>query len=163
MLMPVSRKPPPQQSRELPPDVRVAVVTSRFNSELVDELLRGCQQQLDALKLDESRIALHAVPGAFELPLAAKLLAQTQRFAAVICLGCVIRGQTPHFDYVAGQCASGIQQAALETGVPVIFGVLTCDNEQQARERLGGAHGHAGVRAADAAADMIALTRSLRS
>jgi 6,7-dimethyl-8-ribityllumazine synthase len=148
---------------ELPPDARIAIVAARFNGEIVDELVHGCLERLKALKLDDSRIAIHRVPGAFELPLAAKLVAQTNRFAAVICLGCVIRGETPHFDYVAGECARGIARVALDSGIPVIFGLLTTHTEAQARERLGGTHGHAGSHAADAAAEMIALARSIRS
>lgn len=159
----MSRKAPSARHVELPPDAKVAIVAARFNSELVDELLHGCIEQFKALKVDDSRIDIHRVPGAFELPLAAKLLAQTNRFAAVICLGCVIRGETPHFDYVAGECARGISRVALDTGIPVIFGVLTTNDEAQARDRLGGAHGHAGARAADAAAEMILLARSIRS
>lgn len=159
----MSRKPPAAASHALPPDAKIGIVAARFNAEFVDELLHGCLSRLKAMKLDDSRIAIHRVPGAFELPLAGKLLAETKRFAAVIALGCVIRGETPHFDYVAGECARGIQQVGLETGVPVIFGVLTCNTEAQARDRLGGSHGHAGERAADAAAEMISLARSIRS
>ena len=103
------------------------------------------------------RVEIHKVPGAFELPVAAKVLAGTKRFHAVICLGCVIRGDTPHFDYVAGEAARGIQQVAVTEGVPVIFGVLTTNTEQQALDRVGGAHGHAGERAAEAAAEMIVM------
>jgi 6,7-dimethyl-8-ribityllumazine synthase len=90
------------------------------------------------------------------------MLARTKKFDAVNCLGCVIRGDTPHFDYVAGECARGIQRVSLEECLPVIFGVLTTNTEEQARERIGGSHGHAGERAADAAAEMIALARKLR-
>jgi 6,7-dimethyl-8-ribityllumazine synthase len=103
------------------------------------------------------RITVQRVPGAFELPLTAKLLAQTKRYSAIICLGAVVRGETPHFDYVAGECARGIADVALSEKLPVIFGVLTTDNEQQAWDRCGGKNGHAGERAADAALEMIAL------
>jgi 6,7-dimethyl-8-ribityllumazine synthase len=103
------------------------------------------------------------VPGAFELPLAAKALAQTKRFAAVICLGAVIRGDTPHFDFVAGECARGISTVALSENLPVIFGVLTTNTEQQALDRIGGSHGHAGERAAEAAMEMISLLGKLKS
>jgi 6,7-dimethyl-8-ribityllumazine synthase len=146
----------------LPNNAKIAIVAARFNSEIVDELLRGCVQRLSELKLPEKNLAVHHVPGAFELPLAAKLLAKTKKFDAVICLGCVIRGDTPHFDYVAGECARGIQQVALKTSIPIIFGVLTTNTEQQARERIGGKRGHAGRRAADAAAEMIALARAIK-
>ncbi len=159
----MSRKIPKSPPVELAPDVRVAVVAARFNGEVVDALLDGCVRRLRELGLDESRVDVHRVPGAFELPLAARLLARTKRFRAVICLGCVVRGDTPHFDYVAGECARGVQQVALDEALPVIFGVLTTNDEQQARERAGGKHGHAGVFAADAAAEMIALAAGLRT
>jgi 6,7-dimethyl-8-ribityllumazine synthase len=159
----MSRKIPKSPPVELAPDVRVAVVAARFNGEVVDALLDGCVRRLRELGLDESRVDVHRVPGAFELPLAARLLARTKRFRAVICLGCVVRGDTPHFDYVAGECARGVQQVALDEALPVIFGVLTTNDEQQARDRAGGRHGHAGVFAADAAAEMIALAAGLRT
>lgn len=148
---------PPFVPPELPPDARVAVVAARFNAPLVDELLAGCVRRLGELSLDGERVEIHRVPGAFELPVAASVLARTKRFSAVVCLGAVVRGDTPHFDYVAGECARGIQQVAVAEGLPVIFGVLTTNTEQQARDRIGGSHGHAGERAAEAAADMIAL------
>ncbi len=148
---------------ELPADVKIAVVAARFNAHIVDELLSGCLKRLAELKVVETHVEVHHVPGAFELPLAAKWLAQTKRFHAVICLGCVIRGDTPHFDYVAGECARGIQRVSLDEAIPIIFGVLTTNTEEQARERIGGKHGHAGRRAADAAAEMIGLHRRLDS
>jgi 6,7-dimethyl-8-ribityllumazine synthase len=148
---------------DVPPDARVAVVAARFNAPIVDELLAGCLRRLKALNVPEDRIDVHRVPGAFELPVAAKVLAQTRRFHAVICLGCVIRGDTPHFDYVAGEAARGIQQVALSERVPVIFGVLTTNTEQQALDRIGGSHGHAGERAAEAALEMIALVERVRA
>lgn len=141
---------------------RVGVIAARFNAEIVDELLSGCLGRLKELGLEESRVEVHRVPGAFELPVAAQALAQSRKVAAVICLGCVVRGDTPHFDYVAGEAARGITQAALNTGVPVIFGVLTTNTEEQARDRAGGKHGHAGARAADAAAEMIAVLSKIR-
>ena len=159
----MSRKSPTPQTTEFPPDARLAIVAARFNEQIVDELLAGCLRRIAQLGLDESRVDLHRVPGAFELPLAAKLLARTKRFNAVICLGCVIRGDTPHFDYVAGECARGIQRVALDEAVPVIFGVLTTNTEEQARQRTGGSLGHAGERAADAAAEMIALAAGVRT
>jgi 6,7-dimethyl-8-ribityllumazine synthase len=144
------------------PDARVAIVAARFNAKIVDELLTGCLRRLKALGIPDDRIETHRVPGAFELPVAAKVLAQTKRFSAVICLGSVIRGDTPHFDYVAGEAARGIQQVAVSEGLPVIFGVLTTNTEQQALDRAGGSHGHAGERAADAAVEMIALVEKVR-
>jgi 6,7-dimethyl-8-ribityllumazine synthase len=144
-------------SVHLPRMACVAVVAARFNAPIVEELLAGCLRRLKELGVSEDRLEVHHVPGAFELPLAAKMLAATHRFSAIVCLGCVIRGDTPHFDYVAGECARGLQQVALSESLPVIFGVLTTNTEQQALDRIGGPHGHAGKRAADAAAEMIAL------
>jgi len=148
---------------DVPPDARVAVVAARFNGKIVGELLAGCVRRLKELGLAEPRVEVHRVPGAFELPVAAKVLAGTKRFNAVICLGCVVRGDTPHFDYVAGECARGIMRVGIEESLPVIFGVLTTNTEQQALDRVGGAHGHAGERAAEAALEMIALREKIRS
>ena len=150
---------PAPPATSFPPDVRVAVVAARFNAHVVDQLLAGCLRRLVAMGLPEGRVEVHRVPGAFELPVAAKVLARSGRFAAVICLGCVIRGDTPHFDYVAGECARGIQEVAVGEALPVIFGVLTTNTEEQALARVGGSHGHAGERAAEAAAEMVDLVR----
>ena len=140
-----------------PADARFALVAARFNDHLVSQLIDGCRGRLIELGVEESALTLHRVPGAFELPTAAKWLAESGHFAAVVCLGAVVRGDTPHFDFVAGECARGCQSVSLSTGVPVIFGVLTTNTEQQALDRLGGLHGHAGVAAAEAAAEMAAL------
>jgi 6,7-dimethyl-8-ribityllumazine synthase len=148
---------PPFLPSDVPPTARVAIVAARFNANIVDELLAGCLRRLSSLGIPKDRIETHRVPGAFELPVAAKVLAETGRFSAIICLGCVIRGDTPHFDYVAGEAARGIQQVALSTSLPVIFGVLTTNTLQQALDRTGGPHGHAGERAAEAALEMIAM------
>jgi 6,7-dimethyl-8-ribityllumazine synthase len=147
---------------ELPGDVTIAIAAARFNAHIVDELLEGCLRRLRELKVDDAHVRVHHVPGAFELPLAAKMLARTKQFDAIICLGCVIRGETPHFEYVAGECAKGVLRVSLDEMLPVIFGVLTTNTEQQARDRIGGKHGHAGERAADAAAEMILLRRELK-
>jgi 6,7-dimethyl-8-ribityllumazine synthase len=147
---------------KLPPGTRVGVVAARFNSALVDELLSGCLRRLKELGLEGDRVEVHRVPGAFELPVAAQAVARTGRVAAVICLGCVVRGDTPHFEFVAGEAARGIQQVALAEHLPVIFGVLTTNTEQQAWDRAGGSHSHAGVNAADAAVEMIALLAGIR-
>ena len=155
----MSKDSPAFAAAEVPPDARVAIVAARFNAAIVDELLAGCVARLAELGVGEGRVAVHRVPGAFELPVAAKLLAKTNTFNAIICLGCVIKGDTPHFDYVAGEAARGIQQVAVETGVPVIFGVLTTLTEEQARDRAGGKHSHAGRNAAEAALEMIAFER----
>ncbi len=148
---------------DLPLDARIGVVAARFNSHIVDELLRGCVEQLRFHGVDESRVEIHRVPGAFELPVAARWMADTKRFRAVICLGCVIRGDTPHFDYVAGEAARGIMDVSIQTALPVIFGVLTTNTEQQALDRTGGSHSHGGKNAADAAVQMIAIMRAIKS
>ncbi len=157
----MSTKTPAAVANEIPLDVKVAVAAARFNQKIVDELLAGCLRRLEQLGIKQKRVEIHRVPGAFELPLAAQALAQTQRFEAVICLGAVVRGETPHFDYVAGECARGIARVSLDERVPVIFGVLTTNDEQQAWDRCGGQHGHAGERAADAAIEMILLLRTV--
>jgi 6,7-dimethyl-8-ribityllumazine synthase len=149
-------------SIEVPLDAKIAIVAARFNEGIVDELLKGCTKRLDARGIDSSRVTIHRVPGAFELPIAAQALARTRHFAAIICLGCVIRGETPHFDYVAGECARGIARVALDESLPVIFGVLTTNDEKQALDRIGGKHGHAGENAAEAALEMIALLHRVR-
>jgi 6,7-dimethyl-8-ribityllumazine synthase len=158
----MSKNAPAPVRSDVPPDARVAIVAARFNADIVDELLRGCSARLAALGIDEARVTVHRVPGAFELPVAAKVLAQTRQFAAIICLGCVIRGDTPHFDYVAGEAARGIQRVALDEALPVIFGVLTTNTEEQARARAGGPHSHAGENAADAAVEMVAMINRAR-
>src|SRR6476469_6719331 len=114
----------------------VAVVVSRFNGEITNRLLERALEELEEVGVTRDSIMVMPVPGAFELPLAAMALAKTRRYACVVALGCVIRGDTPHFDYVASEAASGLQLAALETGVPVSFGVLTVDTRKQAEDRI---------------------------
>ena len=137
--------------------MRVAIVAGRFNDHVTKPLLAGAIDTLHDLGLDD--VPVYWVPGAFEIPLIAQQLAPL--FDAVICLGAVIRGDTPHFDYVAGECAAGIQQVALATGTPVIFGVLTTDDLDQAMARTGGEHGHKGSEAARTAVEMVSLLRQL--
>jgi 6,7-dimethyl-8-ribityllumazine synthase len=153
--------PVPFDPQSVPPGTRFAVVAARFNAQIVDELLAGCLRRFGEIGVDADRVSVHRVPGAFELPVAAKLLARTKRYAAIVCLGAVVRGDTPHFDYVAGEAARGIAEVAIGEGLPVIFGVLTTNTEQQALDRAGGSHGHAGERAADAAAEMVALAAAV--
>jgi 6,7-dimethyl-8-ribityllumazine synthase len=116
---------------------RYAIVRARFNEPITVALLDGALQGFADAAGDDAKIDVAEVPGAFELPLAAKWLAESGRYSAVVCLGCVIHGETPHFDFVAGEAARGIAQVALESGVPVIFGVLTTDNAAQAWARAG--------------------------
>jgi 6,7-dimethyl-8-ribityllumazine synthase len=158
----MSTQVPTSSAPTISADARIAIVAARFNGPMVDELLAGCVRRLNRLGIGDDRIDIHRVPGAFELPLAAKAAAQTKRFAAVICLGAVIRGDTPHFEYVAGECARGIMRVSLSETLPVIFGVLTVNTGQQALDRIGGSHGHAGERAAEAAVEMAALLNQLR-
>jgi 6,7-dimethyl-8-ribityllumazine synthase len=153
----VSTEAPAFVPADIPRSARVGIVAARFNAEIVDELLAGCLRRLESLGVAGDRVQVYRVPGAFELPLAAQGLARADKFAAVICLGAVVRGDTPHFDFVAGECARGIQQVALSESLPVIFGVLTTNTRQQALDRIGGSHGHAGERAAEAALEMIVM------
>jgi len=141
--------------------MRVAIVVSRFNEHITGELLEGTLRTLRARNLAEEDVTVAWVPGAFELPLVAKHLASSGRCDSVVCLGAVIRGDTPHFDYVAGEAARGLQDVALATGVPIVFGVLTTDTLQQALDRIGGSEGHKGEEAASTALEMIELLRRL--
>jgi 6,7-dimethyl-8-ribityllumazine synthase len=127
----------------------VAVVVGRFNGEITTDLLRQALDELELHGVSRSAITVVPVPGAFELPLAAMALAKTRRYACIVALGCVIRGETQHFEYVANEAASGLQLAALETGTPVAFGVLTTDTEEQARARV--------MRGADAARSALEM------
>jgi 6,7-dimethyl-8-ribityllumazine synthase len=136
----------------------VGVVVARFNGDLTNELLRRALEELERLGIGREAVTVIPVPGAFELPLAAMALAKTRRYSCIVALGAVIRGETPHFDYVASEAASGLQLAGLETGVPVAFGVLTTDDEEQARERLD--KGAEAVRTALEMADVFAQLRA---
>lgn len=141
--------------------LRIAVVAARFNHFVVDKLLAGAVETLEQAGISAQDLDVVRVPGAFELPLACRQLALSKDYDAVIALGAVIRGGTPHFDYVAGECARGIADAARDSGLPVIFGVLTCDTLEQAQERAGGKHGNKGADAAVAAMEMASLLRKL--
>jgi 6,7-dimethyl-8-ribityllumazine synthase len=136
----------------------VGVVISRFNGELTGELLSRALDELERSGVGREAVTVVPVPGAFELPLAAMALAKTRRYSCIVALGAVIRGETPHFDYVASEAASGLQLAGIETGVPVSFGVLTCDTEQQARDRLD--KGAEAVRTALEMADVFSQLRA---
>jgi 6,7-dimethyl-8-ribityllumazine synthase len=136
----------------------VAIVVARFNGEITSRLLETALAELESAGVPQDAITVVPVPGAFELPLAAMAFAKTRRYACVIALGCVIRGETAHFEYVAGEAASGLQLAALETGVPVSFGVLTCDSAEQAEARLD--KGAEAVRSALEMADLFSQLRA---
>jgi 6,7-dimethyl-8-ribityllumazine synthase len=136
----------------------VAIVAARFNGDITNRLLESALDELDRIGVQREAITVMPVPGAFELPLAAMALAKTRRYACVVALGCVVRGETPHFEYVAGEAASGLQLAALETGVPVAFGVLTVESTEQAEDRVG--KGAEAVRAALEMADAFSQLRA---
>ncbi len=142
-------------------DARIAIVASRFNSFIVDHLLSGAIEALGQHHIDAGAIDIYYVPGAFELPLITKRVAMGKKYDAVIALGAVIRGSTPHFDYVAGSCVRGLSDIALQMELPVAFGVLTVDTIEQAIERAGTKAGNKGADAALTAIEMISLLRNL--
>jgi len=141
--------------------LRFGIVASRFNDLITRRLVSGALDVLARHGAAEEKIEIAWVPGAFELPVAAQRLAESGRYDAVICLGAVIRGATPHFDYVASEAAKGIAQASLRTGMPVIYGVVTADTIEQAVERAGTKAGNRGADAARSAIEMANLMRSL--
>src|SRR5262245_13089551 len=144
-----------------PPSGRFALVAARFNQFVVERLVEGARDAFRRHGGADDAVDLAWVPGSFEIPLVARRLAGSGRYAAVICLGAVIRGDTDHYDYVAGGAANGIAQAALATGVPVIFGVLTCDTLEQAIDRAGAKAGNEGLWAAVSANEMANPLRQL--
>jgi len=141
--------------------MRLAVVASRFNDDVTKLLLDGALLELADHGLEPEFVPVVWVPGAFEIPLVAKQLAESGEREALIAVGAVIRGDTPHFEFVAGQCASGISRVALDTGVPIAFGVLTTDDRDQALARAGGTEGNKGAEAAATAVEMVDLLRQL--
>jgi 6,7-dimethyl-8-ribityllumazine synthase len=143
------------------PAGRFAIVAARFNEFVVDPLVAGATHTLARHGVADDRIDLIRVPGSYEIPLVAQRLGKSGKYAAVICLGCVIRGDTDHYDHVAGAAASGIASAALNCGVPVIFGVLTCETMEQAINRAGGKAGNKGAEAALTAIEMVNLMKKL--
>jgi 6,7-dimethyl-8-ribityllumazine synthase len=142
-------------------DLRFAIVAARFNDLIVDSLIRGAVDALVRHGASEKQVEIIRVPGAFDLPFVVKRVAASKRYDAVVALGAVIRGATPHFDYVAGQCAAGIAHASQESGVPVAFGVLTTETIEQALERAGTKAGNKGADAALAALELANLLRRL--
>jgi 6,7-dimethyl-8-ribityllumazine synthase len=139
----------------------IAVVASRFNELLAGRLLDGALETLERRGVSSDDIAVVRVPGAFEIPTAAGHLARSGRWDAVVCVGAVVRGDTPHFEWVAGEAARGIARLGTETGVPVLFGLVTVDTVEQALDRAGGKHGNRGADAAAAAIEMAHVTRAL--
>jgi 6,7-dimethyl-8-ribityllumazine synthase len=142
---------------------RFALVSSRWNDFLTGRLVEGALDALERLGADEGSVEHFRVPGSFEIPLLALKLAQSGRFDAVVCLGTVIRGQTPHFEYVAGEVTKGIAQVSMQTGVPVLYGIVTADTLEQAIDRAGVKAGNKGFEAAMSAVEMVNLLKSVIS
>ncbi len=142
-------------------NMKVAIVVARFNEFITSKLLSGCVDCLLRHEAADEDLTVAWVPGAFEIPMAAKKLAESGKYDAVICLGAVIRGATPHFDYVCAEASKGIAQVSMQTGVPVAFGVLTTENIQQAVERAGTKAGNKGVDCAMTAMEMVNLLRNM--
>ena len=139
---------------------RFAIVASRWNEFISGRLVEGALDALERLGVKDGRVAVYRVPGAFEIPLLALRLAQSRKFDAIICLGTIIRGQTPHFDYIANEVARGISQAGLESGLPVVFGIVTADTVDQAIDRAGVKLGNKGFEAAMTAVELANLYRA---
>ena len=142
-------------------DARIAIVASRYNDNIVGRLLEGCTDLLRKSGVDENNITIIRVPGAFEIPVAVGRIADNNRYDAIIALGAVIRGETPHFDYICSSCANGLTSVALQVDVPVIFGVLTVDNYEQAEDRSGDEESNKGCEAARTALEMIDVLRQI--
>jgi 6,7-dimethyl-8-ribityllumazine synthase len=142
---------------------RFAIVASRWNDFISSRLVEGAIDALDRLGADEKLVEVFKVPGAFEIPLLALTLAESERFDAIICVGTIIRGQTPHFEYIAGEVTRGIGEAGLQTGVPVVFGVVTADNLDQAIDRAGVKLGNKGFEAATTAVELVNLYKAVMS
>ena len=142
-------------------DVRIAIVASRYNDYIVERLIQGCITTLQAGGVSADAITLLRVPGAFELPVIAARLARKKSYDAIIALGAVIRGETPHFEYICSECAGGLSRIATETGMPVVFGVLTVDTASQAEDRSGDEESNKGSEAAHTAIEMIGLLRKI--
>lgn len=136
---------------------RFALISSRWNDFITSRLVEGALDALDRLGADEKAVELYKVPGSFEIPLLALKLASSGKYDAVICLGTIIRGQTPHFEYIAGEVTKGIAQAGMQTGVPVVYGIVTADTLEQAIDRAGAKQGNKGFEAAMAAVELVNL------
>ena len=155
--MPIEKSQPTNQSDLSAQGFRFAIVASRWNDGIVSRLIDGAHEALKQLSAGADAIEVFRVPGAFEIPLCAQKAAETGRFDAVICLGVIIRGDTPHFEYIAATAARGISEAGLRTGVPLLFGVITADNINQATERSGKDQNNKGYEAAMAAVEVVNL------
>ena len=144
-------------------DLRFAILASRFNEFVVDALVRGALDALRRHGASDKQVDLVRVPGAYDMPVVARKLALSRRYDAIIAVGAVIRGETSHYDHVAGECASGLSRVAAETGVPVAFGVLTTEDTAQALDRAGGKAGNKGADAAESAVELVNLLRRLEA
>ena len=142
---------------------RFAIVASRWNDFLTARLVEGALDALERLGASEEAVEVFRVPGSFEIPLLALRVAETKRFDAVVCVGTILRGQTPHFDYIAGEVTKGIAQAAMQTGVPVLYGIITADTLEQAIDRAGVKAGNKGFEAAMSAVEMVNLLKAVIS
>jgi 6,7-dimethyl-8-ribityllumazine synthase len=162
MVSDLSGEPFASTDEKLGAGLRIAIVVSRFNDDITGRLLGGAREALAEHGVAEADVEVVWVPGAFELPLVAKRLAETHRYDAAICIGAVIKHETAHWHYVAEQAAAGIQRAALDTGVPCMFNVLTCETHEQALARSGGDKGNRGYDSAIGAMETARLLRSLR-
>jgi 6,7-dimethyl-8-ribityllumazine synthase len=140
---------------------RFAIVASRWNDFISSRLIEGALDSLERLGADEKQVEVFRVPGSFEIPLLALRLAESERFDAIICVGTIIRGQTPHFDYISSEVTRGIGEAGLQTGIPVVFGVITADNVDQAIERAGVKLGNKGFEAAATAVELVNLYKDV--
>lgn len=146
-----------------PPDARYAVLASRWNAAIVDALVEGARRAFAQHGVPGSQVEVFRVPGAWELPVLAAQLARSGDYAAIVALGCVVRGETRHYEHVADECARGLMRVALDSGIPVLNGVLAVEREADARARAGGAHGNKGEDVAQAAIEMAALMESKRT
>ncbi len=142
---------------------RFALIASRWNDFLTSRLTEGALDALERLGADEKNVALYKVPGSFEIPLLARKVAGSGDYDAVICLGTIIRGQTPHFEYIAGEVTKGIAQAGMETGIPVVYGIVTADTLEQAIDRAGVKAGNKGFEAAMSAVELVNLYQAVTS
>ena len=142
---------------------RFALIASRWNDFITARLVEGALDALERLGADEKSVELYKVPGSFEIPLLALKLASSEKYDAVICLGTIIRGQTPHFEYIAGEVTKGIAQAGMQTGVPVVYGIVTADTLEQAIDRAGVKLGNKGFEAAMSAVELVNLYKAVAS
>lgn len=149
------------EGKLVPEDIKIGIVASRFNEFIVSKLIGGADDALRRHNVKEENVDLAWVPGAFEIPLLASKMAQSGKYDAILCLGAVIRGSTDHYEYVANEVTKGIAAVSLKTGVPVMFGVLTCDNLEQAIERAGSKVGNKGFEAAVSAIETVNVIKSL--